>query len=132
MKKIFLTLVSVLIINILSAQSFDKGNRNLDINLGLSIFNSSLKDNNSSDPASTGKASCTLIAPAMEWGVGKRISLGGSLVYSSYLSKEDSLGHKPKAKGLDGVFLFNFHFVKSKRVDLFTGIKLGLAGFRFN
>src|ERR1051326_7861283 len=79
MKKIFLTLVSVLIINILSAQSFDKGNRNLDINLGLSIFNSSLKDNNSSDPASTGKASCTLIAPAMEWGVGKRISLGGSM-----------------------------------------------------
>ncbi|MBI3501331.1 MAG: hypothetical protein HY063_06005 [Bacteroidetes bacterium] len=133
MKKIFFTLTAISLISFLNAQSFEKGNRNVDVNLGLGIFNTSVKDNQSTaDTASKGKAGAVVLAPSMEWAVGKRISIGGALVYSSYLSQKDSLGQKPKAKGLDGVFIFNFHFIKSKRVDMFTGIKLGLAGFRLN
>jgi hypothetical protein len=117
----------------LNAQSFDKGDRIFDANLGLAVYNVTVKDNQSkTDSTKKGKAACTVLAPAMEWAVGKRISIGASLLYSSYLSGKDSTGHKPSAKGLDGNFIFNFHFVKSKRVDMFTGFKLGIAGFRLN
>ena len=139
MRKIIFACVSILSIGFLNAQSFDKGSRNLDINLGFGIYNTSIKENsttlnpNPADTTVTGKTACTILAPAMEWGVGKRSSIGTSLVYSHYLTSTDSVtGKKPKASGLDGNFLFNFHFVKSKKADLFCGLKLGIAGFRLN
>jgi len=131
MKKITPILVVFFAVNFLNAQSFEKGDRIFDGNLGLAVYNLTIKDNQSkTDSVKTGKAACTVLAPAMEWAVGKRISIGASLLYSHYLTGKDTTGHKPTAKGLDGNFIFNFHFVKSKRVDLFTGLRLGLAGFR--
>ncbi|MBI4930806.1 MAG: hypothetical protein HY841_08600 [Bacteroidetes bacterium] len=133
MKKIILLLLVFFSANFLNAQSFEKGNRIFDVNLGLGIYNITLKDNQKpSDTGATGKAACIALAPAMEWAVGKRISIGTSLLYSHYLSSKDSNGYKPSVNGLDGNFLFNFHFVKSKKADLFTGLRLGIAGFRLN
>ncbi len=133
MKKITPLIILFFAANFIHAQSFEKGDRIFDVNLGLTVSNLTVKDNQKTgDTASKGKAACTVLAPAMEWAVGKRISIGTSLVYSSYLSKKDSSGYKPSAKGLDGNFIFNFHFVKSKSVDLFLGLRLGLAGFRYN
>jgi hypothetical protein len=120
-------------VTFLHAQSFEKGDRIFDANLGLAVYNITVKDNQSkTDSIKKGKAACTVLAPAMEWAVGKRISIGTSLLYSKYLSGKDSTGNKPSVRGLDGNFIFNFHFVKSKSVDLFTGLRLGLAGFRLN
>lgn len=133
MKKNILLAFLLSIGTFLKAQSFEKGNRIVDINLGLSVYNVTLKDNQQpAGKTATGKAACTVLAPGMEWAVGKSISIGTSLLYSGYFSAKDSIGNKPSAKGLDGNFIFNFHFVKSKRVDLFTGLKLGIAGFRLN
>ena len=133
MKKKILLFILLPAVTFLHAQSFEKGDRFFDANLGLAVYNITLQDNQQlANKATQGKAACTVLAPAMEWTVGKSISIGASLLYSAYFSGKDSTGHKPSAKGLDGNFIFNFHFVKSKRVDLFTGLKLGIAGFRLN
>ncbi|MFI5163711.1 MAG: hypothetical protein ACHQHP_00515 [Bacteroidia bacterium] len=132
MKKLIFLLAAFSLPAFLNAQSFEKGDRIFDIDLGFAVYSTNVKDNQDpSAPIKSGKAAGTILAPAMEWATGKRISIGISLLYSRYLSSKDSAsGSKPTASGLDADFIFNFHFVKSKRVDLFTGFKLGMAGFR--
>lgn len=130
MKKIFFTLLSFCSIIFLNAQSFEKGNRIVNFQLGFVGYSGTSKHNK--DTAASVKAGATgiTLSPGMEWAVGKRISLGASLLYSHYF--DTAKVNKPKANGLDANFLFNFHFVKSKKVDLFAGIKLGIAGIRYN
>ena len=138
MKKIiFILLLFPLAISHSFSQSFEKGNKIFDVDFGLGIYNTTVKQNpgktypNPKDTTTKSKVASTLIAPSMEWAVGNRISIGASLAYSHYLSNKDSVtGYKPTASGLDGNFFFNFHFVKSKRVDFFGGLKLGIGGFR--
>ena len=113
------------------AQLFDKGSRNFDIKLDLAAYKGTIKDNQTKDTSSSGAAS-VVFTPQMTWGVSKKISIGTSLAYSHYLDSSKSSPGKPSVKGLDANFLFDFHFLRKPKTDMMVGLKLGIAGIRYN
>ncbi len=131
MKKIILLLPIMLVLEASFAQSFDKGNRNFDIKLDLAGYGGTITDNQALSVENSSAASVVL-TPQMSWGVGKKISIGTSIAYSSYLDSAASSGSNPKFRGLDANFLFDFHFLRRPKTDMMVGLKLGMAGVRYN
>ncbi len=133
MKKLFF--LSILFITLSEveglSQSFEKGNRILDFQVGFVVATGTIQHNGDTAKSQKTGAAGVTFAPQMNWAVGKRISIGTSLLYSHYLDSAKS-NPKPRTNGLDANFIFDFHFVKSKKVDLYAGVKLGLAGIRYN
>src|SRR5947209_384279 len=93
MKKIFFLLIAFISFLLLgkglgmraNAQSFEKGNKILNFQLGFTAMPGTIKHNNDTTASlKTGAVGITL-SPGMEWAVGKRISLGASLLYAHYL-----------------------------------------------
>ncbi len=58
--------------------------------------------------------------------------MGTSLTYTSYLDSSTAAVGKPKLSGLDLNFLFDFHFVRRPKTDMMLGLRLGIAGIRYN
>ena len=114
------------------AQSFDKGNRNFDVKLDFAAYSGTVQDNQMPDSIVSSGAASIILTPQMEWGTGKRISIGTSLAYSHYLDSSGSTGNKPRLNGLDANFNFNFHFLRKPKTDVMVGFKLGIAGIRLN
>ena len=131
MKKIITVLFTAAIIKIGFTQSFDKGNRNFDIKLDFAGYNGTVKDNQTKTEANSGAAS-VILSPQMTWGTGKKISIGTSLSFSNYLDSASATGSNPTLRGLDANFLFDFHFLRRPKTDMMAGLKLGIAGIRYN
>lgn len=78
----------------------------------------------------TGSAACRSYPILAEYGVGKWLGLGLSIKFDSYIIKKDSANnYQPTANGTEFGALVNFHFVRSKHVDMFAGLDLGGSHF---
>ncbi|TAL61880.1 MAG: hypothetical protein EPN85_03725 [Bacteroidetes bacterium] len=131
MKKIIFFLLIMAIATIGFAQSFDKGNRNFDFKLDVAGYSGTVTDNQTKIESKSGAASI-VFTPQMTWGTGKKISMGTSLAYSNYLDSAGATGSNPTLRGLDANFLFDFHFLRRPKTDMMAGLKLGIAGVRYN
>ena len=138
MKKIIALLFILAIVKVSSAQSFSKGDKNIDIKLDYGNYSGIMTQNDSSKktpPSQKFDVSAIVISPQIEWATGKRISLGGGLAISSYSHFPDSIvtgAGAATAAGLDLNFVFNFHFLRKTKLDVMAGVKAGLAGIRMS
>jgi hypothetical protein len=131
MRKTVFTVLIIVITKMCFAQSFQKGNRNLDLGFGLAGCNGTVTDNQSQHVYKSG-AKSFVISPQISWGVWKVISLGASLSYGRYLDSTQSKQVDPKLNGLDGNFILDLHFIRKQKMDVMLGMKLGIAGLRYN
>ena len=124
---LFLTLATQLY----AQESFDKDSRRFDIKLDMAAFSGTVKDNYTKDVSEFGAASLVL-ASQMSWAVSNRVSIGGSVAFSNYLDSAGASGSNPTLRGLDGNFLFDIHLMCRPKTDMILGLKLGIAGIRYN
>lgn len=109
-------------------ESFHDDSRNFDIKFDFAGYSGSIKDNQTDSIRSTAAAS-VMVSPQMAWAVSNGVSIGWSLVFSHYL---DSAGSAAQMNGLDANFLLDLHFVRTPRVDMMFGFKLGFGGLRLD
>jgi hypothetical protein len=112
-------------------QSFEKGNIYFDMKIDFAGYKGMITDNQTLHSFNAGAASI-MLSPQFDWASGKKISIGTSVCYSHYLDSSRAAQKHPALNGLDANFIFDFHFIRNFNVDMMAGLKLGIAGVRYN
>jgi len=111
------------------SQSFEKNDKIIYAGVKISIYK--VTNFNEDDDDDDAALSYT-IPVGFEYAVGKRIGVGAEIGICNYFTGEDSVtGITPEAKSFDVLLKGNFHWVTSSRVDLSSGIGLGISDFSF-
>lgn len=126
----FLFLVFVCTIPLcLCAQSFEKGNKIINAGIKISIYKVT---NSNEDDDGDGAAISYTIPIGFEYAVGKSIGVGAEIGICNYFTSEDSItGVTPKANSFDVLLKGNFHWLKSSRVNMSSGLGLGISNFTY-
>lgn len=113
----------------LFGQSFEKGNKIINAGIKISIY----KVTNSNEGEDDDGAAISYTIPiGFEYAIGKSIGIGAEIGICNYFTGEDSVtGVTPKANSFDVLLKGNFHWVKSSRVNLSSGLGLGISNFTY-
>ncbi len=134
MKNKILKITSLFLIGsslVINAQSFDQGQK--DINIGVGIGNTYVSSNSSSTSAGGSTTSNTVTPPlsgTFEFGVTDMISVGGFIGYTGstwsykYGNYEDKRVYSYYIFGAKGAFHFA-KLIRAEKVDLYAGMTLG-------
>lgn len=115
------------------AQSFEKGNKVIEAGIKVSIYKITNPDDddNNDDDDGDGAASYT-IPIGFEYALTNRIGLGAEIGICNYFTGEDTItGAIAEAKSFDVLLKGNFHWVRGGRVDLYSGIGIGVSSFEY-
>ncbi|OFZ00362.1 MAG: hypothetical protein A3K10_07820 [Bacteroidetes bacterium RIFCSPLOWO2_12_FULL_31_6] len=132
-----------LTINIVNAQAFQKGNKNIDLGLGVGAYGTTTTFTVSffgiplSFTENDGAAS-TMVPISFEYGISNKIGLGVQLGYSNYFiddsndvkvngieTGEKEVNTTESVKSIDFAIKINFHLLNAEKNDLFIGLALG-------
>lgn len=139
MKKL-LTLILVFASSaFLSAQSFVKGTKVVDLRFELAAYKTESHDkvNNTSDD---GGAAGKLFSGSFEYGVFPWLGLGLKMQYSSYFVEKDTITHTPPQQdeivqptigSFDPAVNINFHLGKRDHFDMVAGTTMGVSFFSY-
>jgi hypothetical protein len=113
-------------------QSFEKGKFMVETGIKISIYRvNNDNEDNSSEERNDGAASYT-IPLGVEYAVSNRLGVGAELGICRYFTEEDSITRAiAEANSFDVLLKGNFHWVRSTRVDLSSGLGLGFSAFRY-
>lgn len=126
------------------SQAFHKGAIVLDLGIAANISNATVQDEYNTSlwngtsftnvrlKKDTNNLTAAAVYPVtIEYGVKNWLGIAGRFAYSKYLSQVDSLsGAKSAIRGLDAGVILNFHFIKTKRIDIPLGITVGYSNFK--
>jgi len=111
------------------AQSFEKGNWVLNTGIKISIYNINNPD---SEPENDDKAASYTIPVGVEYAIGEKFSVGTELGICNYFTGEDSVTRAiAEASSFDFLLLGNFHWLRKTRVNMSSGLGMGLSSFRY-
>lgn len=111
------------------AQSFEKGNKIINAGIKISIYKVT---NSNEEDDDDGAAVSYTIPIGFEYAVSKSIGVGAEIGICNYFTSEDSLtGVTPKANSFDVLLKGNFHWIKSSRVNISSGLGLGISNFTY-
>jgi hypothetical protein len=75
-------------------------------------------------------AVCASYPFSAEYGIGNKLGIGLIGKLDNYYIKKDSItGYQPTIYGFEFGALINYHFVRSKHIDFFAGLNLGVSSF---
>ncbi len=133
MKKIVIAVVlSLLLINFSFGQAFEKGNWNIDVDLGAAAYG--VQTTNTivigaltfTQTDGDGTAS-TVFRLGGEYGISDRIGLGLKLGTSNYFIAEEDKDTVKSVRSTDFALNFNFHMLNAQKNDLFLTLGFGVA-----
>lgn len=140
MKKITscLAIIVVLFIdnNAVMAQSFQKGNINVDIGIGFGIYGTSQTFTNTLtfggvttlDKSDTTDATASRVIPInLEYGLTDKIGIGLDFTYGSYFINDSDKVSLESVKAYDFGPRLNYHLLNSNRNDLMIGVGIGFS-----
>lgn len=112
------------------AQSFEKGSLVGEVGTGLGIYHTEIKDKqvNITEKDTSGG---WLFPVMVEYGVLDMVGVAGGIKYTNYIEGNDSVNSSLGVNGFDVVIRPAFHFVRSKRVDMYAGFTAGLAYLQY-
>lgn len=117
------------------AQAFQKGNWNIDVDLGFGIYATETTSKISAfgftvtDTEKDGTAS-SIFRIGAEYGISNKIGIGIKIGASNYFIAEEDKDTLKSVKSTDFAIHFNFHLLKADKNDLF--LTLGLGGTSAN
>ena len=115
-----------------NAQSFDKNKKVIDAGIRIAVFDIEGKAPSDS-VAHKDKAASSIIPLQFEYGVGKRIGVQAEFNVVTYFTSKDTIKNSvATANGFDFSIKGNFHWLRAKRVDLFSGIGIGYSSFKYH
>ncbi len=121
----------ILIPRVLEAQSFEQGKMFIDAGIKISIYN--ITNENEVDDGKKDRAASYTIPIGFEYAVTDRIGAGIEIGICNYFTEEDSITRAiAKANSFDVLLKGNFHWVRNSRIDLSSGLGIGISSFRFN
>jgi hypothetical protein len=119
-------------------KAFEKGNVVIDIGTGLGLYATKSHEERTNSlniriaKDTTDGALSAIYPVCFEYGVTNWLGLGARFAYANYLTGNDSTtGNKPKITGIDADLLVNFHFIKTKRLDLPLRVTVGYSSFKY-
>ncbi len=113
------------------SQSFEKGNKVIEAGIKVSIYHVNNPDDTDNNDKNNGAASYT-IPIGFEYAVSNRFGLGMEIGICNYFTGKDTVtGTIANANSFDVLLNGNYHWVRGGRVDLYSGIGLGLSSFKY-
>jgi hypothetical protein len=132
LKALFLIIVISSTTNQLFSQAFEKGNWNIDLDLGGAAYGVRTTSTVAigaftfTDTDVSGTAS-SIFRLGGEYGISNKIGLGLKIGASNYVIAPEDKDTLKSVKSNDFTFYFNFHLLKAQRNDLFLTLGLGFA-----
>ncbi len=141
MKKIFiLSALSFFLLAKLSAQSFEKGSKVIDLRYEFGIYSTQSHDK-VANTNSTGSAASKIFNGSFEYGVLNWLGVGVKMQYDSYIASNDTIYHsppqateivKPSVGAFDMAAMVNVHLAKKDHFDLAFGANFGASFFHYH
>ena len=132
LKYVVVSLVfSLLLSHFAIGQSFEKGDVVFDAGIKVSIYKISNPDDDDNNDDGDGAASYT-IPIGFEYALNNRIGLGAEIGICNYFTGEDTItGAIAEASSFDVLLKANFHWVRGGKVDLYSGVGIGVSSFQY-
>lgn len=135
-KLLFLIIAIFSLSSQLYSQAFEKGNWNIDTDLGIGIYGTKSTTTTKIGPLTQSKSEVDGTASSVfrlggEYGISDRIGLGLKLGSSNYFIAEEDRDTVKSVKGTDFAVSFNFHLLKANRNDLFLTLGLGFSSAKW-
>lgn len=130
---LFLIMISFFLLNVFPvySQSFEKGNKILEAGIKISVYHINNPDDNDENDDNSGAASYT-IPFGFEYALSNRFGAGIEVGICNYFTGEDTItGAIAEANSLDFLIKGNFHWIRSSRIDLYSGLGLGVSSFKY-
>ncbi len=131
-QRLALSLVMLTSFSILShAQAFKKDDIVIDLGVNFSYYNTT---NQSSAPGSAVQSSHLgggVYSAGVEYGLANWFGVGVKLRYDDYITKDSVTHPHPSATGYDALIIANFHFIKTKHLDIPIGVGYGYSGLKY-
>jgi opacity protein-like surface antigen len=132
MKKFLLLVVSVLLLQTIHAQSFDKSSLVISANYGLdgyTIKEHTVNKVTNSDSNSKGGAAATNFNLGIEYGLFKWLGIGLQFKLDNYIHNDTSV---TSAIGFEVGAIVNLHLVRTKHFNLLIGGDFGFSNLTIN
>ena len=136
LRALFLIIFISSFTNQLFSQAFEKGNWNIDVDLGVAAYGTKSTSTitigafSVTDTDVDGTAS-SVFRIGGEYGISDRIGLGLKLGSSNYFIAEEDRDTVKSVRGTDFAISFNFHLLKANRNDLFLTLGLGVSNAKW-
>lgn len=128
---IWIGFLCIILPEISFSQCFNKKDKIIDAGIKISIYKVRAPDDNDNNDDNTGAASFT-IPVGFEYAVSNRIAAGVEIGFCNYFTGEDTTtGTIANAGSVDLLFKGDFHWLRSTRVDLYSGIGVGFSSFKY-
>lgn len=111
-------------------KAFHSGIRVVQGGFDLGIYGIATK-NKVTGESKTGGAASIIYSVAGEYGIKNWLGAGVRLSLDNYGTSHDSSGNNPSAVAGNISVFANFHPVKSRRFDLFSGVAIGYSRFNY-
>lgn len=135
-KLLFLIIAIFSLSSQLYSQAFEKGNWNIDTDLGIGIYGTKSTTTTKIGPLTQSKSevdgtASSVFRLGVEYGLTNRIGLGVKFGYNNYFIAEEDKDTLNSVKGVDFLINFNFHLLKANRNDLFITLGLGVSNAKW-
>jgi hypothetical protein len=129
--KFYLSALLLLAVSSLHAQSFQKKNKIIELGTYLSVYNTRLRDH-VTHLEFTDRAASVTVPISFEYALSDKIGLQGELGFASFFTERDTNTNAiANAGGVDFIVSGNYHYVRSNKVDIFSGLGFGGASFSY-
>jgi hypothetical protein len=124
----------------LNAQAFQKGNKNIDVGVGLGIYGTKITVTNTvsfgpfsedSSYTDTDGAASRIIPISFEYGVTDNIGVGLDLTICNYYIDEEDEDEIARVNSFDIGVRGNYHLLKAEKNDLMIGLGLGISSLNW-
>jgi len=128
----FLFIVLIFLSTNVFSQSFIKGDKFIQAGIKIAIYN--VTDPDDQDDADDNDRAASYTMPLVfEYAVSNKIGVGIELGLCKYFTEEDTITRAiADAGSFDVLLRGNFHWLRTERTDLYSGIGLGISAFNYN
>ncbi len=114
----------------LHSQSFSKNDKVISGGIKISIYK--VSNNDEAEGDGDDAAASYTIPIGFEYAVSDRIGVGIEAGICNYFTGKDTItGTIATANSFDVMLTGNFHWVRASRIDLYSGIGLGISAFKY-
>tara|TARA_R110001592_G_scaffold37439_3_gene124871 strand:+ start:2522 stop:3199 length:678 start_codon:yes stop_codon:yes gene_type:complete len=131
-----IVLITIILTNTTFGQAFEKGNWNIDLDLGIGAYGTQTTSTValgtfSQTNTETDGAASSIVKLDVEYGISNRIGLGLRFGSSNYFIAEEDKEDTKSVKSKDVSLHVNFHLLQADRNDLYVGLGLGFSNIEF-
>lgn len=122
-----LLIVILFTINFVSAQSYQKGLKNLDWSYGYGFYQTQAKFLNSG-LIENDKTQSIVLSMGFEYALSNKIGIGVELEDDLYIGAKDTMvPNTSKSHSVDIALQGNYHFLNTSHIDLYGGLTYGIS-----